>query len=156
RRSVLGIAVRMPTYPLSFMADHDVGLRVRFHHAPLAIEQIVPGTFRPDETILVPLDALADVEGRDDSPVVFEATASGTTVVRWEDRAIPQTRSYPVPQPDRLVAFPAWPATFETAPAGLLDALAEAAKIATEGNSRYDLSCIQLRGATGEVVATDG
>ena len=44
----------------------------------------------------------------------------------------------------------------ESCPADLLDALAEAAATTDEGSTRYALDCLQLKGATGEVVATDG
>ncbi len=95
---------------------------LRFHHAPLAVEQLVPGTFRPAETILVPLDVLAEVEGRDDTPVVFEAAELGRTFVRWQDRGIPQAREHTIRAPDGLPPFPDLPARFESVSSGLLDA----------------------------------
>ena len=104
----------------------------------------------------MPLDALADFEGKDDSPVVLEAAAPGRTVARWDDRGIPRSKEYPVPDPAGLPPFPGPPAVFETCPADLLDALAEAALTTDEGSTRYALDCVQLKGDTGEVVATDG
>ena len=56
------------------------------------------GPRRPEAAIAVPLDALADFEGRDDAPVVLEAAAPGRTSVRWDDRGIPQSREYAVPE----------------------------------------------------------
>src|SRR5260370_36536586 len=41
-------------------------------------------------------------------------------------------------------------------PDGRLGALAEAAATAAEDDSRYALSCLALRGASGTVAATDG
>src|SRR5262245_17114748 len=89
RRHALGVAPRGPAPPLVLRADPDAGLRVRFHHTPLAVECLLPGTFRPAESIALPLETLADVEGRDESPVVLEAAAPGVTVARWEDRGVP-------------------------------------------------------------------
>ncbi|MCA1686108.1 MAG: hypothetical protein LC745_09015, partial [Planctomycetia bacterium] len=101
------------------------------------------------------MDALADFEGKDDTPVVLEAVP-GRTVVRWQDRGIPQTREYQVTGVSTLPPFPDLPAAFEACPAGLLDALAEAALTTDEGSTRYALDCVQMKGATGEMVATDG
>src|SRR5207248_10827967 len=133
RRHPLGIAHKGLVPPLVFRADPDTGLRVRHHQAHLAVECLVPGTYRPEEAIALPLDALADVEGKDESPVVLEAAAPCRTVARWDDRGIPQTREYAVPEVAGLPPFPGPPASFETCPAGLLDALAEAAAPTDEG-----------------------
>jgi hypothetical protein len=156
RPALLGITTKRPVLPLVFQADPAVGLRVRFHHAPLAVEQIVAGTFRPTETILVPLDVLAEVESRDDSPVVFESIAPDRTLVRWDDRGIPQHREHTVPEPASLPTFPDLPASFESVPASLLDALAEAGRVTSEDNTRYDLRNIQFHARTTELIATDG
>jgi hypothetical protein len=156
RRHALGIAHKGLVPPLVFRADPDAGLRVRHHQAALAVECVVAGDFRPDESIAIPLDALAEFEGRDDAAVAFEAVAAGRTVARWEDRGIPQTREYGVSDPAVLPPFPGSPAASESCPADLLDALAEAAATTDAGSTRYDLGCLQLRGSTGEVVATDG
>ena len=156
RRHALGIAHRGSVPPLVFRADPDVGLRVRHLLPDLAIEHVLPGTDRPEASIALPLDALADFEGKDDVAVILEAAAPGRTVVRWEDRGIPQTREYAVPDVAGLPAFPQPPAVFETCPSGLLSALAEAVETTDEGSTRYALDCMQLKGDTGEVVATDG
>ena len=106
RRHALGIAHRGPVPPLVFRADPDVGLRVRHHLPDLAIEHVLPGTDRPEASIALPLDALADFEGKDDVAVILEAAAPGRTVVRWEDRGIPQTREYAVPELVEPAAVP--------------------------------------------------
>jgi len=156
RRHPLGIAHKGPVPPLVFRADPAAGLRVRHHQAPLAVELVLPGPDRPGEAVALPLDALADFEGRDDTPVVLEAAAPDRTLARWEDRGIPRSKEYPVPDPAELPSFPGLPTAFETCPAGLLDALAQAAATTDEGSTRYALDCLQLKGDTGEVVATDG
>ena len=51
---------------------------------------------------------------------------------------------------------PRRPASWSEAPAGLLDALAEATATAAEDDTRYALSCLALRGAAGSIAATDG
>jgi hypothetical protein len=155
RRHVLGISHRGSIPPLVFRAE-NTQLRAQYRYAALAIEHVEDGNFRPTETIALPLDALSDIEGRDDTPVIVEAIQPDATVVRWQDHGIPQTREYTVPTLESLAAFPEPPEKFETAPAELLDALAEAARTCPESSTRYTLECIQLRGNTREIVATDG
>jgi len=156
RRHPLGIAHKGAVPPLVLRADPDAGLRIRHHLPALAIECLLRGNFRPEETLCVPLDALADFEGRDDTPVVLEAADSGRTVARWDDRGIPQAKEYPAVDLAGLPPFPDAPPAFEPTAIGLLDALAEASATTDEGCTRYALGCIQLKGTTGEVVATDG
>src|SRR5262249_43375022 len=49
---------RGPIPPLVLRADPGTGLRVRFDEAPPVVETGLPGTVRPEETLLVPLGAL--------------------------------------------------------------------------------------------------
>src|SRR4051794_21335619 len=94
RRHAMGIAHRGLVPPLVICVDPDIGLRIRHHLADLAVECRLPGDDRPEASMALPLDALADFEGRDDTAVILEATAPGRTVVRWHDRGIPQARDY--------------------------------------------------------------
>src|SRR5205823_2058857 len=88
--------------------------------------------------------------------VTLEAAAPDRTIVRWEDRGIPQSREYVVPGlDDTLNPMPELPTSWTENAAGLLDALAEAVATAATENTRYALGCLQLRGP-GEIVATDG
>src|SRR5579864_5925903 len=152
RRSVLGINIRGLIPPLVLRAE-TTKFRAQFRYDALAVEHVQQGVFRPEETIAVPLDALVDFDGRDETPVVFEVSDERQTVVRWVDRGIPQVKEYTVTEP---LEFPQQPATFETFSAELLDALAAAREVSTENSPRYALNCIQLRGRASEIVATDG
>lgn len=156
RRHTLGICHKGQVSPLVLQTDPDAGLRVRHRQAHLAVDCLLEGPQESQKAIAPSLDALADFEGRDDVPVTLEASATGRTVARWADRGIPQTREYAVPAPEGLPGFPEPPAEFETGPAGLLDALAEAAATTDETSTRYALNCLQLQGDTSEVIATDG
>ena len=106
--------------------------------------------------LCLPLDALTDLEGSEDAPIVLEASGANQVAARWEDRGIPQVREFPVTEFARLPPFPGLPDSWEPCPAGTLDMLAEAAATTDGGSTRYALGCLQLRGATGEVIATDG
>ena len=156
RRSALGIAHRGIVSELVLRAEGGQ-LRAQHRYCDLAVEYVEPGSYRPAMSIAIPLDALADFEGSADTPVVLESVAPDRTVVRWEDRGIPQSREYSLITPvDRVEPMPALPATWASNPAELLDALAEATETSTPDSTRYALDCIQLQGGRGQVVATDG
>jgi hypothetical protein len=106
--------------------------------------------------VVLPLDALAEIEGRDETAVVLEATAPEHTAVRWVDRGIPQVREFTVPALDTPGPLPALPTVWSDVSIGLLDALAEATASACDDSTRYALGHVLLKGGTGEIAATDG
>jgi hypothetical protein len=155
RRHVLGIAHKGPIPPLVLHAEARQ-LRAQYRYAELAVEYVEPGGLRPLDSVPVPLEALAEVEGRDESPVEIESLEPDKTVVRWRDRGIPRSREYQVTPFGRIAMFPATPADWSALPAGLLDALTEAAELCTDDTVRYALDCVQLRGTEKKLIATDG
>jgi len=156
RRHALGMPNKGALPPLVLAADPAAGITARFHRPPLAVECRLPGRVGVAASAALPLEALADFEGRDDSPVMLRSGEAGRTTVHWGDRGIPQAREYAAAEPASLARFPDPPARFEPCPAGLLDALAEAAGTTDEDSTRYALGCIALRGATADIAATDG
>ena len=156
RRSALGITHRGPIPPLVLRAE-GAQLRAQHRYRDLAVEHVEPGSYRPATSLAIPLDALADFEGAADTPVVLEAVAPDRTVVRWEDRGIPQSREYDViARRPRAARCPELPTTWASNPAELLAALAEATETGIPDSTRYALDCIQLQGTRNQIVATDG
>jgi len=155
RRRALGLARNGPAPPLVLDPGPASGLRVRLHLDHLAVECLLEGGGRADGSVMIPMEALADFGGRDDSPVHLESAAPGRATARWDDRGVPQSREYHVPDVAPS-AFPERPADLAERPPGLLDALAEAAATAGERSARHALDCILMRGSTSEVIATDG
>jgi hypothetical protein len=155
RRPALGLPRRGAVPPLIFCADPGRGLRVRYGCDAVAVEASLPGRPRATEAIALPLDALAEAEGPTDSPVMIEAIGPGRTSMRWEGRGIPQSREYPVPEAGAPAAFPG-PPSFASMSPGFPEALAAATRVVGDASARHDLSCLQLRGASGELAATDG
>ena len=156
RRHALGIAHKGPIPPLTLHADPGGGLRVRFHHPPLAVELALPGEIQEGEPVALPLEAPADVQGRDEGVVTLEADGPGRTLVRWSDRGIPRSRAYAAMPVADLAVFPDLPERFEPNPPGLLDALVEASGTTDAGSTRYALGCLALRGDSADLAATDG
>lgn len=134
----------------------QVTLTATFPDAALELACPAPGGRGRDEELVVPMSALAAVESNSDELVAFEATETLTGVARWGGPGVPG--SVPVAfvlagrQHDPL------PRPVETRPvaARLLAALHEAGRTASREDGRYALSRVQVRGATGQVVATDG
>jgi hypothetical protein len=156
RRSTLGITHRGIISELVLRAE-GTQLRAQHRYCDHAVEHVELGGYRPATSIAIPLDALADFEGPADSRVVIESVAPDRTVVRWDDRSIPQSREYHVVTPvDRLEPMPALPATWASNPGERLDALAEATEVSTPDSARYSLECLQLQGNHGKILGTDG
>ncbi len=156
RRAALGITHRGIVSELVLRVEGGQ-LRAQHRYCDLAVECVETGNYRPATSLAIPLDALADFEGAAETPVTLESAAPDRTVVRWEDRGIPQSREYSLITPvDRLEPMPASPATWASNPAELLDALAEATETGTPDSTRYALDMIQLQGNRGQIVATDG
>jgi hypothetical protein len=155
RRHFLGIEHRGAIPPLVFRTT-GAQLRAQYRYAALAIESVEPAPDQDDGVVALPLDALAELEGRDETPVELEAVAPDRTRVRWIDHGVPQVREHAVAALEALAPFPAPPATWTEVGAGLFEALAEASQTACEENTRYALSCLLLQGAAGAIAATDG
>lgn len=111
RRSTLRIAHRGPVSPTIFVARGDQRC-ARYRYSDLAVEQVISASGPPSGAVLLPLDALANLEGRDDSPLTLDPVAPDRTVVRWSDRVIPQVREDSVPMHTDSNPFPGLPATW--------------------------------------------
>ena len=155
RRSALGLPRTGPISPLVLRADGRQ-LRAQYRHEGIAVEHVSPCPRADSGAVAVPLEALADFEGRDETPVVLEPAGPGRVSARWADRGVPASRSYEAPDPATLPEMPGPPDPWHESTPGLLDALAGACAAAGEDSPRHALGCIQLRGGRGELAATDG
>ncbi len=108
------------------------------------------------DTVVLPTRALADCEGRDESPVLLERVAANQVRVRWHDRGILVTDTYDAVLPDSLPAFPPAPDHCSPLPPTFLTAFADAAQTAHPDGTRLGLSRVQLRGKKGIIAASDG
>ncbi len=137
-----------------FHAGAD-GLRIKAMSQQAAIEYHLAGVF-PTEQLSAPLEFLEACEGSKPEPVMLEARGKGQVAVNWSDRGIPQLLVYDADRDAKKLAFPELPESFATNEPGLWQALRDAAAAADHDTVRYALDHIQLRGATGQIVATDG
>jgi hypothetical protein len=77
-------------------------------------------------------------------------------MAKWEDGGIPQAKEYDSEAPDKLPPFPESLESMAAVEAGLLKALDDAFRSAAPMATRYAVDHIQLRGSSGQIVATDG
>ena len=110
RRSVLGIGHRGSIPPILFAVEGDQ-LCARHRYAQLAIEHVSPLAWPSTGVVALPLDALADLEGKDDSTVALDPVSPDRTVARWTNRGIPQVRESTVPAVGSLGRLPTTPAS---------------------------------------------
>src|SRR2546430_4972104 len=52
----------------------------------------------PDAYAVLPLEALADCEGKDDSPVTIDTPSEKQVELRWTQHGVPQVRTYDAPE----------------------------------------------------------
>ncbi len=152
-KRTLNVTARRPAPVVCFRTGPE-GLHIRATWSGAAAEYHIEGDLPPEE-ITIPLDVLAQCEGRREDEVTLERHDNQVTV-RWTDDGVPQ-----LVQCDWLEAgaFPAFPRDqtieAENQPR-LIAALADAMATADSESTRYATNKIQLRGEAGNIVATDG
>ena len=140
--------------PLSLHADGS-GLRVRAQHAEVAVEFHQSGV-RTADVITIPSESLDEFEGPKEDAVILENVGASKVQARWNDGGVPQVREYAVPDTKKTPVFPEEPTKLFSIESGILKALDDACQTASKDNVRFALQKLQLRGGTGDIIATDG
>jgi len=154
RRAGLGKHEGQSDAFVHIIAD-STGLRLRSAGADIALEYRQPGEL-PAESLAIPVEALAIVEGRSDDAVTIESSDPNRVTIGWTDRGVPQLLDRTIPAEFKEPTWPELPTTFTANPAELWMALRQEIASTDRASSRYALGCLQLRGSKGEIVATDG
>jgi hypothetical protein len=154
RRSLLDQEPRR-SWPLVLCRAGKDGLVLQACQGDMALRYHLQGARSP-EAIAFRASVLAEFEGRRDDPVELEQVAFGKGQARWSDGSVPRVIDLETAVPDSVPEFPALPRQFTPMPSGFIQALDEAAKTTARESVRFALARIQLRGKTGEIVATDG
>jgi hypothetical protein len=132
---------------------HDLALQACL--GEIAVRHDAAGG-RPPDALAFRAAVLAAFEGRSDEPVALEQVSPGKGRARWSDGGVPRLIEFDTVAPESAPVFPAMPRDFAPLPETFLAALAEAGSTTAHEGSRYALSRVQLRGRSGELVATDG
>ncbi len=152
-RAVFKKALGRHQAALCFSAGPD-GLRIQGQGYEHAVEFHDPVP-RERAELIGPSSVLDDVQGDRNDPVVLTAPKKTLLAATWEVRGVAHRMQYHRPKGNH-VPFPSATSALMAAPPGFLEALHNAYETTDPASSRYALGCIQLRGQTGEITATDG
>jgi len=136
-----------------FQARND-HLRVCAASDDVVAEYRCAGDF-DDEQVWVPYECLVACEARNDDPVQFDVR-SGHLTVQWRDSSGPQMVQHEVTENGKREPLRETPHELQRNPPALRQALHHAVMTTEREAIRYAVDHIQLRGETGEIVATDG
>ena len=151
RRAGLHKANSVGTPCIRLIATAD-SLRMHITNGHTAVEYRCAGQFDATD-ISVPFQLFTDCDAKSDTPVTIRMEEPNRLVATWNDRGVPQQRNYDFPAtPPEMATLSC---EFSTNDPGLLVALREAKATVDASSSRYSLDCLQLKGATGTIVATD-
>jgi hypothetical protein len=106
---------------------------------------------------LVPLDLLDACEGGRADPVQLDFATTDKVTASWTDKRVPVVLDFATSAlDDTLPPFPPMPDTFTANAPDMWAALRDAAATTDQQPHRFALSCVQLSGTSGKVIATDG
>lgn len=130
-------------------------LWARTETAGLAYSTPTPET--GEEVLVVPMAVLGAVEGAAADPVELAAGPGLAGTARWAHRGVPQTHPFDALLPGRQHTVPDPSDDPAPIPALFLAALHECGRTAArDAGGRFALTHLQVRGAAGQVVGTDG
>lgn len=95
-----------------------------------------------------------ELGSRNRGTVELELTGDKTICARWQERGIPRFKQ--LAEGTAPGALPERPGSFAKNDTGLLQALDDSMRTAGKEATRFGLQTIQLRGAKGEIVGSDG
>jgi hypothetical protein len=155
RQSLMVEGPRGPWPVLVVRAEWEV-LTLQACNGEMALRGVQAGAVGGAGALAFRSDLLAQFQGRSAGPVTLEAATPGQGRARWEEAGVSRTIEFEAAAPEAVPKFPALPREFIPMPAGLLQALAEAAYTTPRINARYAMTRVLLRGKAGQVIATDG
>jgi hypothetical protein len=106
------------------------------------------------ETLLVPMDVLAAIEGPRSDPVVLNIDAKLQGTASWTEGGEAKSHSFQAILPGKQHAVPALP-ELTPMPDAFRTALHECGRTAAREANRFVLTHVQIRGASGHVIGTD-
>jgi hypothetical protein len=151
RRSSLPSGLRDP--PRLRLQTGPDGLHIALPLAECALSYRQPGALSED-VLAISASVLGDFEGKTGS-VQLEALAAGKGRASWDDGGLPRSLELATVVPDWVLPLPERPSLLQPIEPAFLDALAEAARTSAREGTRLALTRMQLRGSSGQIIATD-
>ncbi len=129
------------------------GLQIAAYCDTAILTLTVPTDYA-DTPFTLPWATVKELASRKANPV--ELDVNGPLVgIAWSESGVPQHRTVPnVGQTEK--SLPPTPDKLATHPITLLDALVAAGKCVDPDNARYSLGAVCLRGATAQIISSDG
>jgi hypothetical protein len=139
--------------PITVIVGHGV-LVFRAATSEFAVEY-QEAADQPEAQLNIPWELLHVVAGNktDEVTIVLEGSR---LVARWQDKDIPQMKCWELPDPEAVKPFPESPEAWTENSPELLTAIHHAFETTDSESARYALACVQLRGGSGSLAATDG
>jgi hypothetical protein len=143
---------RGPSPPVRITASGDT-VTLAAHLGEVVVTHSVSTHTSYSATMTLPLAAFDAFDGGS-GVVTLKVDHAGTLQARWEGGPNCGTATFDAVEDDR--DWPAESNTWSAAPVEFLAAVHEAGRTAARDAARYALGRVQLKGATGQVIGTDG
>jgi hypothetical protein len=114
------------------------------------------GEFSASLPFVIPFSVLEALDGPGDEDITIQIANKSQLEIRWSDRGSPRQQSVPLTRPSMDDCLKEVPATFVPVDSEFLSSLHEAGRTTSREPGRFALHRIQLKGATGDIIATDG
>lgn len=124
RRCLQPLGPSQPPWVRLHTGPHGLEMAAHQQQCVTVYQQPGKGT---SETLFVPSDVLADIQGKD-GEVVLETTGEGKGEARWDDAGVPRCRPFETVKSEKLPEMPAMPKHFQPVEPVFLHALAEATR----------------------------
>jgi hypothetical protein len=99
---------------------------------------------------------LARFERRTEASVTLDEVASGRGRATWNEGGVPQTVDFETVDPGQVPKLPELPTRLAALSEDFLTGLGEASRTTAREATRFGVTRVQVRGQSGQVVATDG
>ncbi|QEL16853.1 hypothetical protein [Limnoglobus roseus] len=140
--------------PLTVSCDR-IDAVLTAYHGEVVLTGRWPGAADPFDPVALPGDVFDGAESPGDDPVTI-AVVGRRAEVRWADHGGPRVETVAVTPPGPELAVPSDPTVLSPVPIAFVTALSEAGRTTSREANRYALNRVQVRGDTGDVIASDG
>ena len=159
KKAVLANGPRGVGAPVRIVANKD-GFALNCSSGEIGVSYRVGAEPQPEEQVAFPAELLARLEGADDGTVEIEIV-DGKGEARWgegEDdveKTISQRVGFELIDVDEVPKVIEVPTPMAEMPIDFIDCLDAASRTITQNTNKYAVNRVQLRGKSGEVIATD-
>lgn len=131
------------------------GLSLSCELGDVGLRYLLPGRLAA-RRVALPAAVLTELAGIDAADIHFEQPEPTKGRATWQQDGAPRELAFDTVDPAGLPVPPVPGRSAVEMPPTFLAALAEAARTAGRRADRFALTCVLLRGASGQVVGTDG